>query len=380
MESMANNRNMNRTRYLFFILMQLSFCIITNAQIRTDYREGMTLPKKIDLINVAPKGFKKLMLEKHEESGYYRLSYWNLNDYDDEGIEAFIQLMNMETRKLVENVWGKDPLTQKKRFVENFLVSLGCVKDEGLIYSMIGDNRWTEDYLEDETDKGDYYTFPYPAEYDNILTEDDIKHRYFGVYWYKQELDLKEFIPSQINMNVCKLVRSGGIKGYYAIVIQMDDNIVNTYYMKYIPEAEHNRIGRFMTGNYPWLVKQNFICGILINQNIEAIKEQNQGWALYQIPVDTRNNDGRLAYTDAKRIQQPATQQPPQSFSLREILFEWAFKKSVPKDAPEEFKEKMRKEVFEPVNREIRNSKGGVNSELEIERHRAKENGEITIP
>lgn len=58
-----------KKRFLFAVLL-LSLSIVTLAQIRSDYKKGMHIPDKINLIAVAPKGIIKLTLENHTQMGF----------------------------------------------------------------------------------------------------------------------------------------------------------------------------------------------------------------------------------------------------------------------------------------------------------------------
>ena len=52
-----------KKRFLFAVLL-LSLSIVAIAQIRSDYKKGMQIPDKINLIAVAPKGINKLTLDR----------------------------------------------------------------------------------------------------------------------------------------------------------------------------------------------------------------------------------------------------------------------------------------------------------------------------
>lgn len=61
-----------KKRFLFAVLL-LSLSIVAIAQIRSDYKKGMQIPDKINLIAVAPKGIIKLTLEKPYPNGFHTL-------------------------------------------------------------------------------------------------------------------------------------------------------------------------------------------------------------------------------------------------------------------------------------------------------------------
>lgn len=333
-------------KYLVLLILPLFISISTNAQIRTDYREGMSLPKKINLISIAPWGLDKLMLEKHEKSGYYRLYFYI--DLIGDVENRYARLMNVEVKDLIKNVWGKSTLVQKKKYMKNFMISLGCTDNDGEIGYVEG--RWSQ------TENEEYDEHIYPYEFENILTEQDIKHRYFGANI--NNMDLTEFLPKETNITYCGIADHANLNGTN-ILIQFNTNTVNTYYALSIRSVDYDNIHETMTENYPWKIKQNYLCGLLIDYNIASIQTLQSQWSLYTIPKDTRDNN-YLAYYQAKPYKgtvQQAQKQQPQQRTVRAMLFDWLRSQIFTKEEQKWYNEHIPIEVWD----EIANTRTGGN-------------------
>ncbi len=269
-------------KYLIIVDILLSMSILTHAQIRTDYREGMSIPNVIDLTSLSPNKGDKLRLEKPFPNGYYTLIA-NINNYRDE-IE-YIRLMNFEVKELLSQIWGKGTIAQKKVKMKKFLLSLGCYYNE-YNYMLFYGTRWKDN-------KGEGYNDPqfvYPYEFDNILTKEDTEDKYFGVI-NSFEGNITDLLPT--NSSITFLGFDTYDSNNDCIIIQTNKNYTGQYYIRLISRNEMNDIRYAIYGNYPRKVKENYVASLLIAYEIRNIGTPSSKWVLCKIG---RNNYGDTKY------------------------------------------------------------------------------------
>lgn len=299
---------------LMIVKLLLSMSILTHAQIRTDYREGMSIPNVIDLTVLSPNKGDKLRLEKPFPNGYYTLIA-SLNNYREE--INYIRLMNFEVKELLSQIWGKGTIAQKKVKMKNFLLSKGCYYNE-YNYMLFYGRRWRDN----KNEEYDETMYVYPDEFDNILTRDDTDDKYFGTLALF-EGDITELLPLNSGLTFLGFDTSGSDND--RIIVQTNTNYADQYYMRKISRSEMNEIRYAIYGNYPRKVKENYVASMLISYEINNIGTPSSKWGLYKMGKSAYNGIG-LDLGSAVRLNDTRRQQQltPRSYFLeffRSLIF-----------------------------------------------------------
>ena len=324
---------------LLLFLLQLSISIVANAQIRTDYKEGMVIPDEIDLKAVAPKGLVKFTLVKPFADGFYTLIA-ELDNYRNE--KEFIRLMNFEVKNLLSKVWGVGTLAQKKARTKEFLFSLDCTFNKNGYIEFTG-SRWHDDVVFDIDDQH----YIYPVGFDRIITLDDTKDKYFGRPSGFEKV-LTDLLPQTSGITHLEMSYNLLKKCDRGIIIQTNRNYANQYYFREISREEMDEIEYTIAGNYPRKIKEDYICSKLIAYGVNTIGQTSSKWLLFQI----NKRDGFLDLFHAVPIQTKADtprRSTNTNYSVKSVLFDFIRSKFFTKQEQEWYNKHFTKEQLDAM-------------------------------
>lgn len=324
---------------LILTILMLFIATVTFSQIRTDYRDGLDIPSKIDLTAVAPKGIIKFTLEKPFANGFFTLIAQHDN-YREE--TNYIRLMNREVKRFLSIVWGKSTITKKKVKVKEFLLSLGCEQNE-YGYMLCYGRRWDDAKLNDIDDEH----YIYPTGFDRILTDADINDKYFGRPLGFEHI-FTDLLPQSYGVTHLELSYNFLNGGEFGIIIQTTKNYVNQYYYRLISREEAKDIEYTIAGNYPRKIKEDYICAKMVAYGINTMGQFSSKWGLYQI----KKQDGTLDYhSTTKVISQSSTSNRTSTpnMSLRSIFFEFLRSKVFTKEEREWYNQHFTREQLDAM-------------------------------
>lgn len=294
-----------KKRFLFAVLL-LSLSIVAIAQIRSDYKKGMQIPDKINLIAVAPKGINKLTLEKPYPNGFHTLIAKKDNAREE---TEFIRLMNFEVDDLLSRIWGRGSIAQKKTIMKNYFLSLGCTQNK-YGYLMFNGQRWHDAVVFDFDDKH----YIYPSGFDKVITREDTKDKYFGRPSGFENV-LTDLLPQAAGITHLEMAYNVQKRGDCGIIVQTNRNLANQYYYREISKEEMDEIEYAISGNYPRKLKEDYICSKLIAYGVNTAGNPSSKWRLFQI----NKNNGNLDIFTAK----PVNRSNSSNISLRSLLFDF---------------------------------------------------------
>lgn len=320
-----------KKRFLFAVLL-LSLSIVAIAQIRSDYKKGMQIPDKINLIAVAPKGINKLTLEKPYPNGFHTLIAKKDNAREE---TEFIRLMNFEVDDLLSRIWGRGSIAQKKTIMKNYFLSLGCTQNK-YGYLMFNGQRWHDAVVFDFDDKH----YIYPSGFDKVITREDTKDKYFGRPSGFENV-LTDLLPQAAGITHLEMAYNVQKRGDCGIIVQTNRNYANQYYYREISKEEMDEINYSISGNYPRKLKEDYICSKLIAYGVNTVGNPSSKWRLFQI----NKNNGNLDIFTAT----PLNRSNSSNISLRSLLFDFIRSKVFTKQELEWYNQHFTKEQLDAM-------------------------------
>uniref|UniRef100_UPI0040256F87 hypothetical protein n=1 Tax=Prevotella sp. TaxID=59823 RepID=UPI0040256F87 len=320
-----------KKRFLFAVLL-LSLSIVTLAQIRSDYKKGMQIPDKINLIAVAPKGIIKLTLEKPYPNGFHTLIAKKDNAREE---TEFIRLMIFEVDDLLSRIWGRGSIAQKKTIMKNYFLSLGCTQNK-YGYLMFNGQRWHDAVVFDFDDKH----YIYPSGFDKVITREDTKDKYFGRPSGFENV-LTDLLPQAAGITHLEMAYNVQKRGDCGIIVQTNRNYANQYYYREISKEEMDEINYSISGNYPRKLKEDYICSKLIAYGVNTVGNPSSKWRLFQI----NKNNGNLDIFTAT----PVNRSNSSNISLRSLLFDFIRSKVFTKQELEWYNQHFTKEQLDAM-------------------------------
>lgn len=349
-------------KYLIILLLQLSICAFADAQTRTtsgsSTRKVVNSPAKthlafdglsinghqMDFYNkLKKKGYKFHLIEGDETEPFYYatgkyagIEGWEVyaDIWDEEIDSVYAVTLYREYANGMNHLYGYE---DAKKYIEsNYAVTsqeklrgeLSFGDDTETIYHIGNKGRIT--VVSDIKDDGTLYL--------RIRFIDNENEKLYGY-----QPDIRKY---ELNSN---------LKSYQNCIIEISEEEIkfkaktaNKSYTFVSRGDDKELIEELINGNFDSQTKKDVLNNYILT-GIEECKD------IPDIPILKEDFESICRqYAATKK----AAQQRQQTFSLSDILLEWVFQKSVPKEASDEFKEKMRKEVFEPVRESMHRSRG----------------------
>ena len=261
------------------------------SQIRTNYREGMTVPDSVNLKAIAPSDLIELKLIKPFPNGFYTLYAKKNSKYAN---DAYIRLLNSEVKELMSKAWGKGTLSQKKKQMKDFLLAHETMTTEQ-DHMIFKNKRWHWCYINGNQIKDPRYI--YPDGLDGVITEDDIKDREFG-FQPNRFTDYSSFLPKETGVIHLEIKHSYPDSNSGIIVVQTEGQKNDQYYIRIVTKEECKDFEYSIVCNDTKQRKIKEVISKLISLGINTREQQGSTWGLYLVG----NKENKLDFDNAKKI------------------------------------------------------------------------------